>query len=531
LTGGALTPSVDTIAAGTLTIGPATATKVEIADTGVVTEVQGTLNVESVIDTAAAGTLIIGPATATKVEIADTGVVTEVQGNLNVEGSIDTIAAGTLTLGGTNATAIALAPAGSLVSQVDIATANAVQTVNIGTGTAAKSITLGGSEFDDTLTLRGTTNINAAASTANTNIGTGTSTGTISIGNTNASITQIGGTITLNSASTGTITIGKTADAGITNLYGRLVLDTTVGATPTGIVYKGSTAAGNHFLHNQGTRSLYLGVGAGTLTTAGSDNVGLGYQAATVIDTGNQSTLIGSGAGASLTTGSDDTFVGYHAGFAAVTGGRNVAVGSGTMVAAASTANGYNVAVGYQAGSGITSGASNVMLGRSAGSALTTESNNIYVGDNVTGTAADSGFIRLGTATQTKLYSLASNVARDNGVGEAALFTGTDGQIGLTSSSRRFKTNIMDMGNTTETLMNLHPVKFNLKSNSDLSDVRYGLIAEEVVEVCPYLARMRNGQAEGVHYDRLPAMLLNEVQKMNKTLAELRARIEVLEQR
>ena len=75
---------IDALTASTLLVGKSTATKVEIADTGVVTEVQGDCNIEGVLDTIAAGTLTVGPATATKVEIADTGIVTEVQGSFDV---------------------------------------------------------------------------------------------------------------------------------------------------------------------------------------------------------------------------------------------------------------------------------------------------------------------------------------------------------------------------------------------------------------------------------------------------------------
>jgi len=78
---------IDNQAAGALLIGAATATSVEIADTGVVTDIQGGVTIEGDIDTAGAGTMTIGASTATKVEIADSGVETEVQGDLEVVGN------------------------------------------------------------------------------------------------------------------------------------------------------------------------------------------------------------------------------------------------------------------------------------------------------------------------------------------------------------------------------------------------------------------------------------------------------------
>jgi hypothetical protein len=94
---------IDTKDAGTLMIGESTATKVEVADTGVETEVQGDLDVLvnttlkgtvaitgattltggcTDIDAATAATMLLGKSTATRVEIADTAVITEVEGPL-----------------------------------------------------------------------------------------------------------------------------------------------------------------------------------------------------------------------------------------------------------------------------------------------------------------------------------------------------------------------------------------------------------------------------------------------------------------
>jgi hypothetical protein len=61
------------------------------------------------IDNQAAGTLVVGASTATKVEIADSGVETEVQGPIDLQGTItvtDTTAAGVVTPAATNAPAL-----------------------------------------------------------------------------------------------------------------------------------------------------------------------------------------------------------------------------------------------------------------------------------------------------------------------------------------------------------------------------------------------------------------------------------------
>ena len=103
---------IDVASAGTLVLGAATATKVEIADTGVVTEVQGGLTVQGDIDTASAGAMTIGAATATSVAIADTGVPTDIQGAVTIQGDIDTAGAGTMTIGAATATKVEIADTG-----------------------------------------------------------------------------------------------------------------------------------------------------------------------------------------------------------------------------------------------------------------------------------------------------------------------------------------------------------------------------------------------------------------------------------
>jgi hypothetical protein len=113
---------LDRISAGTLKLGASTANRVEIADTGITTEVQGLLDaVENIttneIDTRTATTLFLGKSTTNKVEIADTGITTEVQGLLDAvenitTNEIDTRTAGTLTLGKSTATRVEIGDAG-----------------------------------------------------------------------------------------------------------------------------------------------------------------------------------------------------------------------------------------------------------------------------------------------------------------------------------------------------------------------------------------------------------------------------------
>src|SRR6202035_4844350 len=89
----------------------------------------------------------------------------------------------------------------------------------------------------------------------------------------------------------------------------------------------------------------------------------------------------------------------------------------------------------------------------------------------------------------------------------------SSGQLGVVVSSERFKTDIAPMGSYTAKLQALRPVKFHLKTDPH-GAIQYGLIAEEVAKVYPELViRDETGRIDGVRYDELAPMLLNEMQK------------------
>lgn len=79
------------------------------------------------------------------------------------------------------------------------------------------------------------------------------------------------------------------------------------------------------------------------------------------------------------------------------------------------------------------------------------------------------------------------------------------------------------MGSNTEKLQLLRPVSFHLKADPK-GTVQYGLIPEEVDKVYPELViRDASGKIQGVRYDELAPMLLNEMQREHK---ELTAKVE-----
>jgi hypothetical protein len=98
------------------------------------------------------------------------------------------------------------------------------------------------------------------------------------------------------------------------------------------------------------------------------------------------------------------------------------------------------------------------------------------------------------------------------------VYVSSTGQLGLLSSSERFKTAITPMGATTGKLDELRPVTFQYKTDPQGAR-QYGLIAEEVAEVYPELVvRDAKGKIISVRYDELAPMLLNEMKQQNQRL-------------
>jgi hypothetical protein len=104
------------------------------------------------------------------------------------------------------------------------------------------------------------------------------------------------------------------------------------------------------------------------------------------------------------------------------------------------------------------------------------------------------------------------------------------GQLGVVVSSERFKTAIAPMGSYTAKLSQLRPVTFHLKTEPG-GALQSGLIAEEVARVYPELVvRDQNGRIDGVRYDELAPMLLNEAQTQQRQIATQTTKIRDLEQ-
>jgi hypothetical protein len=258
----------------------------------------------------------------------------------------------------------------------------------------------------------------------------------------------------------------------------------------------GGTATGAATLTVNTAASTNSEVGTGALTsnTTGYSNAAVGYDAMYANTTGPNNTALGSNALYSNTSGKGNAAQGVNALYSNTTGIRNLAIGSNALY----KSNGsYNIALGFDAGYNVTQG-----------------SNNIEIGS--VGETSDDGTIQIGMQG-TQVLAKIAGIFGTQITGSTVYVTST-GQLGVQGSSERFKTDIAGMPEMSAKLEQLRPVTFRYKSDPH-NVTQYGLIAEEVAAVYPELViRDDMGQIQGIHYEELAPLLLQEVQQQRHQL-------------
>jgi hypothetical protein len=297
------------------------------------------------------------------------------------------------------------------------------------------------------------------------------------------------------------------------------------------------------YVNTSGGANTFVGAQAGSSNIAASDNTFVGSSAGSM-STAAGNTFIGSQAGKQNTSGSSNTFTGTESG-----GSNNTASGNtfyGMQTGFYNTTGANNTFAGLEAGANNTTGNYNTYLGWEAGTNSTTGSNNVYIANlGCPASCTEASTIRIGGdlengyGSQTATY-IAGIYGSTSSAG-LGVFINSDGKLGTTTSSLRFKEQVRDMGGRTDALMKLRPVTFLYKPEYADSGrtLQYGLIAEEVAKVYPELvAYDKDGLPYSVRYQYLSTMLLNEMQKQYhreetqaQTIAAQAQKIQQLEER
>jgi hypothetical protein len=281
------------------------------------------------------------------------------------------------------------------------------------------------------------------------------------------------------------------------------------------------TAIGTEALSANTIGSSNTAIGADALqsNTGGNGNTGTGISALKYNTTGSFNTATGAGSLANNTTGSNNTASGQAALYSNTTGVNSTAIGYQAQYNNLTGNN--NIAIGYLASFNVSNG----------------NSNNIHIGNQGVandGAVTNSGVIRIGTSgTQTSFF-VAGVSGVPTGLGSPVpVLIDANGQLGTMSSSQRFKEDIQDMGDSSSGLMRLRPVTFRYKQpyTDGSKPIDYGLIAEEVADVYPDLvAYSPSGEVQTVQYQKVNAMLLNEVQKQHQQILQQNGRIQELKE-
>jgi hypothetical protein len=280
----------------------------------------------------------------------------------------------------------------------------------------------------------------------------------------------------------------------------------------------GNVAVGRQSLmsNTYGCNNTAVGTETLLLNTTGQGNTAVGVIALSSNTCGKQNTAVGLSALSNNTSSDNNTALGFQS-LIKSTGEANVAVGAGSLWS--HSCGDGNVAIGTGAGSELIHGSNNIFIGADAGEAISCGSNTVYLGNR-----SNQYFY---------IPGIAQNSGYEHGIDDNTAYltiSQTSGQLGLDGeSSARYKDDVRDMGLESKKLQDLRPVTFVYKNQHDKTRLQYGLIAEEVAEIFPTLVGYKNGIPERVHYQKLPALLLNEYQQQEKRLRMTEEKIDSLD--
>ena len=312
-------------------------------------------------------------------------------------------------------------------------------------------------------------------------------------------------------------------------------------------------AIGSEVLRDNTTGGINLGIGSQCLilNTSGSSNVAFGSSALRSNLTGNNNLAIGVEALRTNSSASSNIAIGNAVLFNNQTGGTNIGIGFtslyqntvgsdntavGSSALYTSSGNG-NTAIGNIAGADITTGSYNVIVGSYTGWPIRESSNNVVLADgqgNVRFFANSSGNVGLGELAPSYKLDVNGNVRADT------YFFDVSSSL-QSSSDQTLKQKIEPMRPILDRIMRLRPVTYEWndlkrkllegrKSQSELSGIYEGLIAQEVEKIFPeYVGKDADGY-KTVSYTSFVVPILKAIQEQQSTIDRLNAQIQSLQE-
>ena len=284
-----------------------------------------------------------------------------------------------------------------------------------------------------------------------------------------------------------------------------------------------------------------FGVYALANNVEGDGNTAVGYSALWR-NTDNLNTAVGYAALRNNTTGYYNAAVGAYALFNNTTSG-NSSNAFGWQALFSQTTGMYNNGFGWNALASNVTGANNTAMGDGAGS--TSRAVTIPVSAPMLARVSSPAMATCALAPESaalkgKATTLISKMFGTNRSLTLPILTilslstptaDLDTPRNVAPSSRRYKQDIKPMDKASEVLFVLKPVTFRYNKDLDPNErPQWGLVAEEVEKVNPDLVtRSRDkSKVEGVRYEAINAMMLNEFLKEHRTVEELKKEIAAL---
>lgn len=269
---------------------------------------------------------------------------------------------------------------------------------------------------------------------------------------------------------------------------------------------------------NTGNSNSFFGVGSGQSNTGGRENSFFGRTSGPLNTTGYANSFFGWDSARWNTIGYSNSFFGTESGYSNTSGGGNTFIGRGS--GKYNTTGGKNTAIGQSAGFN----AGNLTFATAIGAESEAQySNSIYLGRKfgqdtvyipgnlkVTGATTFDGNLVLASGGVALFQSNITLTSLGSG-GSAHICRNISNQLSFCSSSLRYKTNIASFGVGLDLIKQIKPITFDWKDGG-MHDL--GLGAEDVAAIEPLLVTYnKEGQVEGVKYDRIGVVLVNAVKE------------------
>ncbi len=284
-------------------------------------------------------------------------------------------------------------------------------------------------------------------------------------------------------------------------------LDTTTGTTSVCLnannAFANCSTSGNTSFIQNGTTSQ-----TGNFNVSGTGKAGIvdasteyriGGSKVMTSNSANSNLFVGFNSGLNSSTGEQNSFFGTSAGIANTSGNGNSFFGFNSGLQSSNLGNSF---FGAFSGQTNTSGFLNTAIGGDADFSVGNLTHATVIGSGAT--VNSSNTIQLGR-NGTDIVK----IGKLDTAGATSVCLNTSNALATCSSSIRYKQNIQDFRPGLNLIRKLRPVTFNWKADNKED---FGLVAEEVNAAEPLLTTTnKDGEVEGVKYDRVGVVLVNAV--------------------